>query len=143
VGYFSHISAEDEEMGRLMKKLSQLGIADNTIVCFSSDHGDMLGSFGRYGKNVPWEESIRVPFLVRWPAGIPAGKRLDTLFSTVDVAPTLLWPGRRAHSFQNAGSRYFGNFARQGCARAGFGFYHGQRRRKCWWRWSPRGSPRK
>ena len=90
VGYFSHISAMDEEVGRLMKKLAQLGIADNTIVCFSSDHGDMLGSFGRYAKNVPWEESINVPFIIRWPAGIPAGRRLDTLFSTVDITPTLL-----------------------------------------------------
>jgi len=88
--YFSHVSALDEEVGRLMKKLAQLGIADNTIVCFSSDHGDMLGSFGMVAKDKPWEESINVPFIVRWPAGIPAGKRLDTIFSTVDVTPTLL-----------------------------------------------------
>jgi len=90
VGYFSHITALDEEVGRLMKKLAQLGIADHTIVCFSSDHGDMLASFSRYGKNVPWEEAVNVPFLIRWPAGIPAGKRLNTLFSTVDIVPTLL-----------------------------------------------------
>lgn len=90
VEYFSHISALDAELGRLMDKLRKLGIADNTIVCFSSDHGDMLGSFGRYGKNVPWEEAIRVPFLIRWPGGIPGGRRLDTLLATVDIAPTLL-----------------------------------------------------
>jgi len=90
VGYFAHVSAEDAEMGRLMQQLARLGIADNTIVCFSSDHGDMLGSFNRWGKNVPWEESIHVPFIIRWPAGIPAGRRLDTLFSTVDITPTLL-----------------------------------------------------
>jgi arylsulfatase A-like enzyme len=90
VGYFSHVSALDEEIGRLMKKLAQLGIAGNTIVCYSSDHGDMLGSFGLTAKRKPWEESINVPFVIRWPAGIPAGRRLDTLFSTVDITPTLL-----------------------------------------------------
>jgi arylsulfatase A-like enzyme len=89
-GYFAHISALDEEIGRLMKKLAQLGIADNTIVCYSSDHGDMLGSFGMSDKNKPWEESINVPFVIRWPGVIPASKRLDTIFSTVDIAPTLL-----------------------------------------------------
>ncbi len=90
VGYFSHVTALDEEIGRLMRKLVQLGIASNTIVCYSSDHGDMLGSFGLTAKRKPWEESINVPFVIRWPAGIPAGQRLDTLFSTVDITPTLL-----------------------------------------------------
>jgi len=89
-GYFSHITAQDEELGRLMKKLEQLGIADNTIVCYSSDHGDMLGSFNLWAKQKPWEESINVPFVVRWPKGIPGGQRLRTIFSTVDIAPTLL-----------------------------------------------------
>ena len=90
VGYFSHVSAMDEEMGRLMKKLAQLGIAGNTIICYSSDHGDMLGSFNLWAKQKPWEESINVPFVIRWPDGIPAGRRLGTLFATVDIAPTLL-----------------------------------------------------
>ncbi|MCL4401203.1 MAG: DUF4976 domain-containing protein, partial [Acidobacteria bacterium] len=45
---------------------------------------------GLTAKNKPWEEAINVPFVVRWPAGIPAGRRLDTLFSTVDITPTLL-----------------------------------------------------
>ena len=89
-GYFSHVTAMDEEMGRLMKKLADLGIADNTIVCYSSDHGDMLGSFNLWAKQKPWEESINVPFVVRWPRGIPAARRLKTVFSTVDIAPTLL-----------------------------------------------------
>lgn len=89
-GYFASVSALDDETGRLMRKLDQLGIAENTIVCYTSDHGDMLGSQGLSAKNKPWEEAINVPFVVRWPAGIPAGRRLDTLFSTVDITPTLL-----------------------------------------------------
>ncbi len=77
-------------MGRLMDKLAQLGIAGRTIVCYSSDHGDMLGSFNLWAKQKPWEESVNVPFVIRWPDGIPAGRRLNTLFSTVDITPTLL-----------------------------------------------------
>jgi arylsulfatase A-like enzyme len=89
-GYYAHISALDEEIGRLMDKLDQLGIADNTIVVYSSDHGEMLSSLGYQAKTKPWEESINVPFVIRWPAGIPGNRQLDTLFSTVDVTPTLL-----------------------------------------------------
>ena len=90
VGYFSHVSALDHEMGRLMTKLTELGIETNTIICYSSDHGDMLGSHDLWAKRRPWEESINVPFIVRWPGHIPAGIRLDHLFSTPDIAPTLL-----------------------------------------------------
>jgi arylsulfatase A-like enzyme len=89
-GYYAHISALDEEIGRLMGKLDDLGIADNTIVVYSSDHGEMLGSFGYRKKKKPWEESINVPFVIRWPASIPADQQLDVLFSTVDITPTLL-----------------------------------------------------
>ncbi len=88
--YYAHISALDQEIGRLLDKLDELGIADNTIVVYSSDHGDMLGSLGYVAKDKPWEESIHVPFVIRWPAGIPANRQLDTLFSTVDITPTLL-----------------------------------------------------
>jgi arylsulfatase A-like enzyme len=56
----------------------------------ASDHGDMLGSRGLHGKNVPYEESILLPFFIRWPAGISGRRTLETLFSTVDIAPTLL-----------------------------------------------------
>ena len=73
-----------------LDRLDQLGIADNTILVYSSDHGEMLGSSGLSGKSRPWEESIHVPFVIRWPDGIPADGQLDTLFSTVDIAPTLL-----------------------------------------------------
>jgi arylsulfatase A-like enzyme len=90
IGYFSHVTAMDHEMGRLMTRLAQLGIADNTILCYSSDHGDMLGSHNLWAKRRPWEESIDVPFIVRWPGRIPAGRRLDQLFSTPDITPTLL-----------------------------------------------------
>jgi arylsulfatase A-like enzyme len=89
-GYYSHVSALDNEVGRTIQKLKELRIDDNTIIVYTSDHGDMLGSRGLHGKNVPYEESILLPFFIRWPAGISGRRTLETLFSTVDIAPTLL-----------------------------------------------------
>src|ERR1700722_817361 len=88
--YYASITAIDDQMGRLFKTLRDLGLEDNTIVLFSSDHGNMLGSQGRILKRKPWEESIRVPGIMRFPSHIPAGRKSDVLFSHVDFAPTLL-----------------------------------------------------
>jgi arylsulfatase A-like enzyme len=86
--YYAHISAVDEELGRIMDRLQALSIADNTIVCYSSDHGEMLGSQGLLNKRLPYEESIRVPMLL-WGGGMPIGEQVDALLGTVDVMPTL------------------------------------------------------
>jgi arylsulfatase A-like enzyme len=88
-GYYAHIRAIDREFGRLLKALDETGQADNTIVIFTSDHGEMAGSHGRMYKNVPFEESVRVPFLVRYPGVTPKGKSSETLFSSIDIYPTL------------------------------------------------------
>ncbi len=68
-GYYAHIAALDDCVARLLSTVDKAGIADNTIVVFTSDHGDMLGSQGRpmTTKHVGWDESIRVPFLLRPP----------------------------------------------------------------------------
>lgn len=88
-GYHAHVSAIDDELGRLMSALEELGLADNTVLIYSSDHGSMMGSHGVGGKRQPYEESIRVPFLIRSPRVIPAGKCVRALMGTVDVMPTL------------------------------------------------------
>ncbi len=88
-GYHAHVTAIDEELGRVIAKLDELGIAEDTIVVYTSDHGSMLGSHGLGSKRQPYEESIRVPFLVRWPGAIPAGKTVDRLFGAVDIMPTV------------------------------------------------------
>jgi len=88
--YYAHITALDEQLGRLLKTLEELRLNENTIVVFTSDHGDMLWSHGMAKKEQPWEESIRIPFIIRWKGKIPEGRRYDTLISTVDFAPTLL-----------------------------------------------------
>lgn len=88
-GYHAHVTAIDQEMGRLMAELEQLGLADETLLVYSSDHGSMLGSHGLGGKRQPFEESIRVPFLARWPGHIPAGTTAHSLLGTIDLPPTL------------------------------------------------------
>ena len=65
-------------------------MADDTIVIFTSDHGMQLGSHGLMYKNVPWEESMSIPFLIRWPGHIQAAADNEVLLSSVDFAPTLL-----------------------------------------------------
>ena len=89
--YHALISGIDDDLGRVMQRLDELGIAENTILVYTSDHGAMAGIDGvAYGqKRHPNDESTRVPFLVRWPGHIPAGRDLDTLASTMDVFPTL------------------------------------------------------
>ena len=88
-GYHAHISAIDGELGRILARLDALGLGDDTILVYSSDHGSMMGSHGVGGKRQPFEESIRVPFLVRWPGIVPHGKSVDALFGAIDIMPTL------------------------------------------------------
>ncbi len=89
-GYYGLCEALDHEAGRVLSALKELGLEKNTIVLFTSDHGDMLGSHGLYFKNHPQEESLHVPLLVRAPGVIPAGLQVEDLVSTIDIAPTLL-----------------------------------------------------
>ena len=88
--YYAAMTAVDEQVGRLLKALDDSGRADDTIVLFTSDHGDMLGSHGKRLKRKPWEESIRVPGILRYPAKIRPGRTTEALLSHVDMAPTLL-----------------------------------------------------
>ncbi len=88
--YYAAITAIDEQVGRLLAVLKETGADENTIILFTSDHGDMLGSHGLRRKRKPHAESAHVPGIIRWPARIPRGRAVDTLFSHVDMAPTLL-----------------------------------------------------
>lgn len=88
-GYHAHVSAIDAELGRVMKKLDELGLAGDTILVYASDHGSMLGSHGVGGKRQPYEESIKTPFIVRWPKGVPAGRTSASLFGSIDIMPSL------------------------------------------------------
>ena len=87
--YYGFVTQLDAEIGRLLDGLEALGVAEDTIVLFMSDHGDMLGEHGRMYKGVMYEGSARVPFMVRWP-GVTTPRQEDALISHADVVPTLL-----------------------------------------------------
>ncbi len=74
----------------MLATLDRLGLAENTLVIFCSDHGEMLGDHGLSQKNTPYEASVRIPFLLRWPGRVPAGGVSDVAVSLLDVFPTLL-----------------------------------------------------
>ena len=107
-GYWSAIACLDAEIGRLVKRLDDLGLGENTITLFASDHGDMLGSQGTFLKRKPWEESVRVPAIFRWPAVLKARRRTPEALSHVDIVPTLLGlcgtrPASGMHGFDWSG----------------------------------------
>lgn len=87
--YFAMITGIDRQIGRLLQALEETGQAENTIVVFSSDHGEMMGSHNLMGKGVFYEESFLIPFLLRYPARLePRTEGLH--FNTPDIMPTLL-----------------------------------------------------
>ena len=90
-GYYAHCTALDDCVGGLLETLRTTGLASNTIVVFTADHGDLLGSHGGYDKQQPYDESVRVPLLLRWPRGFGTqGRSLEAPFNTEDFMPTLL-----------------------------------------------------
>lgn len=90
-GYYAHCAVLDECVGDLLATLDDTGIADNTIFVFTSDHGDLLGSHRQRNKQQPYAESIRVPFLIRYPKMLKkTGWKYEALFNAPDIMPTLL-----------------------------------------------------
>jgi len=128
-GYLGAVSAVDDCIGRTLDQLETLGIADDTLVVYSSDHGDMIGSHGMYDKhNCAYEEILRVPLLCRWPNGIEAGQACDGFVSNcldlpsaflelagVEIPSTFegkslagLWRGEEQEGRDVAFSAYYG-----------------------------------
>jgi arylsulfatase A-like enzyme len=87
--YWGMCSLVDTHVGRILKTLDEHGLRDNTIIVFTTDHGDMLGSFGLGGKSCMYDESARVPLLVSLP-GQRQTRRITAPVSQVDLVPTLL-----------------------------------------------------
>jgi arylsulfatase A-like enzyme len=88
--YYAQTANIDWNVGRVMEALDRLGLAGDTILVFSSDHGEMFGAHGRHAKYIFYDEAARVPFLMRWPRHIPAKSVSDALLGTTDIMPTLL-----------------------------------------------------
>lgn len=90
-GYYAHILALDHALGRLLEAVDRAGVAEDTIFVFWSDHGDMLHSHGERRKQRPWEESVHVPLLIRYPRRFGReGRRIEAPINTPDLMPTLL-----------------------------------------------------
>jgi arylsulfatase A-like enzyme len=87
--YHAMVNNLDELFARILACLDRLGIADNTIVVFTSDHGEMFASQGRMFKLTFYDESCRIPFLVRYPGKVKPGNS-DVCLNTPDIMPTLL-----------------------------------------------------
>ncbi len=89
--YYGMTSLMDREIGRILDSLDRLGIADNTLVVFTSDHGHFLGQHGLIAKGAfHYEDMVKVPMIARWPGHIPANVESDSLQSLIDYAPTFL-----------------------------------------------------
>ena len=101
--YYACCTGLDAQMGRLLDALGRMGLADDTIVCYTSDHGDHLSSHGygkpydrwlhhsmRASKATPYDESAHTPFLIRWPGVTPAGSRSRIFMGAIDLVPSLL-----------------------------------------------------
>lgn len=100
--YFGMVKNIDDNVGRILEYLKENNLAENTIVIFTSDHGDLLGEHGKLNKGLPYEMSARIPFIVRYPDRIQAGKQIQKAFTMADFTPTILGlmnVDHSAHSF--------------------------------------------
>ena len=89
--YYGMISLMDKYIGEILDKLQDLGLAEDTIVVFTTDHGHFYGHHGLIAKGpFHYEDMIKVPFIVRYPGKVPAGKNSGAMQSLVDLAPTFL-----------------------------------------------------
>ncbi len=90
-GYYAHCTALDYCFGELVSTVDNAGITEDTIIVFTSDHGDMLGSHGQWKKQKPWDESILVPLLMRYPSELGREpQRITAPFNAPHLMPTLL-----------------------------------------------------
>jgi arylsulfatase A-like enzyme len=88
--YLATIQSVDDNVGRLLDYLDRNALSKNTIVIYSSDQGFFLGDHGLFDKRFMYEESLRMPFLIRWPGVITAGSKSDAIGLNIDFAPTFL-----------------------------------------------------
>ncbi len=88
--YFACVSGLDGSVGAILAELDRLGLSENTLVIYTSDHGMMTGQHGLIDKRMMYEDSIRIPVIIRWPGAVSEGARDNHLILNIDLAPTLL-----------------------------------------------------
>ncbi len=118
--YYGMISLMDKYIGQILDKLDELGLAENTVVVFTTDHGHFFGQHGLVAKGAfHYEDMIKVPFIVRWPGVTPAGASSDAMQSLVDLAPTFLTIAGREIARDYDGGRSERGLGRQAGGRSG------------------------
>ncbi len=88
--YWGFVTMIDDQIGRLLQAVEEQGILDDTLIVFTTDHGEFLGNQGLWQKMMPYEEAIRVPLIMRYPPRIRAGLRSQAVVSLVDIMPTIM-----------------------------------------------------
>ena len=89
--YYAAVSFVDEQMGRVLDRLDKLGLADNTLIISTSDHGEMLGDLDCLQKSAPYETASHIPFILRYPGAVKAGTVEKEHFVDLnDILPTFL-----------------------------------------------------
>lgn len=88
--YYAMTANLDDNIGRLMTAIKKMGLEDDSILVFTSDHGELFGAHGRRAKNIFYEEAVRVPFFIKWKGHLEEGTKRDFVFNTVDIMPSLL-----------------------------------------------------
>lgn len=88
--YLRHIAGADDNLGKLLAALDELGLAEDTVVVYSSDNGYFLGEHGLGDKRALYEESLRIPMIARYPRGFPAGRIVNKMVLNIDLMPTFL-----------------------------------------------------
>ncbi len=92
--YYANITFIDDQIGEIIAVLKERGMYDNAIICFTADHGDMLGDHYHWRKTYPYEGSTHIPYIVKWPAGmykkVPLGARIEQPVELRDFLPTFI-----------------------------------------------------
>jgi len=106
--YYGMVTEVDEWVGKILQRLDELDLADNTLVIFTSDHGEMLGDHGMHSKNIFYEGSVHVPLLMRLPGVIPTNTIIRSPASHIDLFATILdYCGQPGHASEGQSLRPF------------------------------------
>lgn len=113
--YYALVTAMDRMIGQVLDKLEALGLADDTLVVYASDHGEQIGEHGLWWKHTFYEDSAKVPLIMAWPGQLPAGERRDQVVNLIDVTATML-AALEAPPLPNSDGVSFLEVARDGTA---------------------------
>ena len=87
--YYAGVAQADRDVGLVLDELERQGVLDDTLVILTADHGEELSDHGLWEHNWMYQTNLRVPLILSWPNGLPAGRRVDALVESIDVLPTV------------------------------------------------------